>query len=188
MKSRPACRIRQHLAREAQDAVRDGIGHEAERRAIDLPLTVELLDDLADHVVEQRVVPLARQRADQLAGGVDEGEGRPRVHAIVAPHLEVAIVEHRVRDLVALDDAADSLVRPSFSNLADVHADDDELARVLRLERFRSGITMHAVHAAEGPEVEQHDLAAQLRDAQALAARVYPVETGGKSGAASVPA
>ena len=39
---------------------------------------------------------------------------------------------------------------------------------------------MHAVHAAEGPEVEQHDFAAQLPQPQVLAAGVDPIEVSGK--------
>jgi hypothetical protein len=45
-----------------------------------------------------------------------------------------------------------------------VDADDDELARVLLLEPLEVGDDVQAVDAAVGPEVEQHDLAAQLRE------------------------
>ena len=50
----------------------------------------------------------------------------------------------------------------SASNLAAVDADDDQLVLVLLFELRQVGQHVVAVDAAKRPEIEQHDLAAQL--------------------------
>ena len=55
-----------------------------------------------------------------------------------------------------------------------VHADDDQLLGVLLLERPQLLQDVQAVDAAEGPEVEKHEAAAQLGDRVRRAAGVEP--------------
>jgi hypothetical protein len=55
-----------------------------------------------------------------------------------------------------------------------VHADDDEHVGVPLLDRAQLVDDVQAVDAAEGPEVEQDDPAAQVGEGQAPPARVEP--------------
>ena len=75
--------------------------------------------------------------------------------------LKVGVVDDRVLDLVAQDDAADVLGLFLVVELGGMHADDDELIGILRFEPFEVGDDVDAVDAAVSPEVEQDDFAAQ---------------------------
>ncbi len=56
----------------------------------------------------------------------------------------------------------------SAENLAHVHSDDDQLFRELLFELLQLRQDMHAVDAAIGPEIENHELATQVTQAERL--------------------
>src|SRR5699024_8164821 len=90
------------------------------------------------------------------------------------PGDEAGVVEDEGFDLVALHGLVDGLDRAFELELRGGDADDDEFLGVLLLERAQLVEDVEAVDAAEGPEVQQDDLAAQVRQGQLLAAGVHP--------------
>ena len=107
-------------------------------------------------------MPLAAERADVFALGVDQDQGRPAIDAEPVPDDLVGVVDHRVLDPVLVDLLADVLGLALGLELGGVDADDDQLVLVFLLEGGEVGQDVVAVDAAIGPEVEQDDLAAQL--------------------------
>ena len=130
----------------------------------------EALDDLG----QPGGVALARHRRHEVALGVDHGQCRPSSGGVGLPGDEVGVVEDEVFDLVALHGLVDGLDGAFELELRGVDADDDEFLGVLLLERAQLVEDVEAVDAAEGPEVQQDDLAAQVRQGQLLAAGVHP--------------
>jgi len=114
-----------------------------------------------------------------VAGRVDEHDGRPGVGAPITPHRKVAVVDHRVLEPVTPDDVADVLGVALIGELGTVDPDHDQLVGVLRLESLQVGDDVDAVDTPVGPEVEQDQLAAQLCEAQGTL-DVEPLETVGK--------
>ena len=86
------------------------------------------------------------------------------LRAVAPPDLEVRVVRDRMLDLVAHQDPLQVLRVLLVRELRRVHADHHELVGEALLERLQIAQHVHAVDAAVGPEVEDHDLAAQLRD------------------------
>ena len=136
---------------------------------------------LADHPVEQRVVPLAGGSADVRAVDVDEHERRPAPDMEAVPDHLVGVVDHRVLDPVLADLAADVLGVALGEELGGVDADHDQLVLVFLLELGEVGQDVVAVDAAVGPEVEQDDLAAELLHAD-RPGRVEPAEASRQAG------
>src|SRR5450756_931699 len=83
-------------------------------------------------------------------------------------------VQHRVAHLVPLDGGLERDRVRLVHELGRVHPDDDEDVAVLLLEPAQLVQDMQAVDAAEGPEVEQDDLAAQVGQREVTAAGVQP--------------
>jgi hypothetical protein len=133
---------------------------------------------LADQLVEQRVqgmgVPLTGQLRDHVALGVDHDERRPRLHGVLLPGREVRVVEHRVVHLVALHGRGHGGRVGLVLELGRVDAHGHQDVGELLLERAQLGQDVQAVHAAEGPEVEQDHLAAQVGQRELPAAGVEP--------------
>ncbi len=142
-----------------------------------VPLRVVLADQLVEQRVEGVGVPLAGQLRDHVALGVDHHQRRPRPHGVLLPGREVRVVEHRVVHLVPLDGRGDGGRVGLVLELGRVDPDGHQDVGVLLLERAQLVQDVQAVHAAEGPEVEQDDLAAQVGEPRCLAARVEPSAT-----------
>jgi hypothetical protein len=87
--------------------------------------------------------------------------------------------------LVALDRRGERDRVRLVHELRGVHADDHEDVAVLLLERAQLVEDVQAVDAAERPEVEDHDLAAELREGHVAAAGVEPAAAGELRGADS---
>ena len=128
-------------------------------------------------------MPFAGHRGDDVALRVDEGERRPCACGVGLPRDEVRIVQDDVLDAVALDCLVDGLNGPFELELGAVHADDHEHVAVLLLDRTQFVQHVEAVDAAEGPEVQQHDLAAEVLEGEVLATGVDPPTTGELRGA-----
>ena len=118
--------------------------------------------ELADRAVDGVEVPLAAGAVDVLTVGVDQDQGRPAIDPEAVPDRHVGIVDDGMLDPVFGDLAADVLGIALGVELGRVHADHHELVLVLGFELGQIGKDVVAVDAAESPEIEQHDLAAQL--------------------------
>jgi hypothetical protein len=132
------------------------------------------LDEAADDRVEGLEVAFTGHRGHDVALGVDDGEGGPGAGGVGVPGLEVGVVEDGVLDAVAFDGRGEGLRVALVLELRGVDADDDEGVAVLRFEGSELVEDVEAIDAAEGPEVNDHDFAAQALEVEPLAAGVEP--------------
>ena len=174
---------RERLAGEAQ------LGGGRRRRdvravaAVQRALRLVLADQLGDQPVEGVRVPLAGELRDDVPLGVDDDQRRPGPHGVLLPGRQLGVVEHRVVHVVALDGRGQRVRVGLVHELRRVHADGHQHVGVLLLERAQLVQDVQAVDAAERPEVEQHDLAAQVGQGQVAAAGVEPAAGPASSGA-----
>ena len=163
-------RLGQHLAgeREPRGRAHGRVGHDRRRRRGQRARPRVLLEQRGDRLLELVAAPLARHRGDDGAGRVHQHARRPRARPVGPPQPHVLVHHHRVPDAVALHRGADAAAVGLVVELGRVHADHDERAAGEdALEVLEVGQDVHAVDAAVGPEVEQHDLALELlREAQ----------------------
>ena len=82
--------------------------------------------------------------------------------AVALPDFHLGVVDDRVRDLVAEDRLADAFAIFFVFELGGVDADDHQLVFVLLFQLGQVGKGVDAVDAAEGPEVEEDDLALEV--------------------------
>src|SRR5690606_31613369 len=115
-----------------------------------------------DHRRNARVERLARKLTDHLAERVNYHHRRPGAHAVGIPHGEIVVVDDRMLDLVAPDDLADVLRFALALELGRVHADHNQLFGIFRFQPLEVGDDVNTVDAAIRPEVQHHDLAAQI--------------------------
>ena len=146
-----------------------------ERPPVELALRIELLDERGDDLVEAGVEALALVPAHRVARGVDDHERGPRLDLPQPPDRELAVVDHRMLEIVAQEHLPDVLRSALFRELRGVHPDDDQLVREVRLQPFEPGEVVDAVDAPVGPEVEHDHLAAQLGQRERRC-RVQPFE------------
>ena len=103
---------RQHLAGKQQRRSRRRLRVPASApggvRSIS-PRSSNTRDHGGDRLLEALVVALARRRADDVAGRIDDARRRPRPHGVGAPDAELGVVGDRVLDLVAAEDLPDVL-------------------------------------------------------------------------------
>ena len=121
-----------------------------------------LLDQLAEQRVDRVRVALAGVLRDDVALRVDQHQRRPGPGGVGLPGDELGVVEDRVVHGVALDGLRQRDRVGLVHELRRVHADHDQLVGVLLLQRAQLVEDVQAVDAAEGPEVEQHEAAAQV--------------------------
>ena len=170
--------VGEHLARECEEGRGDRcLKVERDGGPVDQPPCRELLVDGLDHRLESLVDQLARSPADHAPSRVNKDDGGPRPHPPLPPDDVVGVVHDGVLPVVAGDRFGDGGVFLLLGVLARVNADHDEAVRELALEPFEVGDDVLAIDAALRPEVEQHDLAAQLLEAERLA-HVEPRQPG----------
>jgi hypothetical protein len=170
-----------HAARVAQDAGDrsghgDGVPAGVERRPVQDPFgvvaTYQRRHDRR-HVLERE---LACLRAYEPAVGRDERDRGPRFDGVVAPGPELAVVDDRMFDAESVDGPTD-VGRASLGGvLARMDPDDHELAGEARFQLPDTREHLQAVDSTVRPEVEQHELAAQVGESQ-RAIRADPVES-----------
>ena len=128
-----------------------------------------------------RVVALAEVRVADLAVGVDQVLGRPVLVAPGIPGAVVVVLRDRVAQVVAGDRVLDVAGVLLEAELGRVDADDRQPAVAVALvPSLDVGQRAQAVDARVGPEVDQHDAAAQARKRERL--RVQPVRHAGELG------
>src|SRR4051794_17800916 len=117
---------------------------------------------------------LAGVLGDDVALRVDEHQRRPCARGVRLPGDELGVVEHRMLDLVALHGCRQRVRVGLVNELRRVHADDDQLPGVLVLQRTQLIEHVQAVHTAEGPEVEETEASAEVRERHIPTAGVQP--------------
>ena len=178
----PARVIGEHLSRVREERRgRRRVERELERRPVDASLRGELFDQRSDDRLEERVDALASVAAHQLPRRVDEHERRPGVCPERLPDFELGVVEDGVFEAVTQDRLADAVVVVFGGVFAGVDADDDQCVAELGFELLQVRDDVLAVDAAEGPEIEEHDLALEVRERQRLL-HVEPGDAGGDCG------
>ncbi len=146
--------------------------------AVQRPLRVVLRDQLAQQHPETVGVPLPGHLRDHVALGVDDDQRRPGPCRVRLPRAQVGVVEHRVVDAVPFHGIGERLRLGLERELRRVDADHDEDVGELGLEVAQLLDHVEAVDATAGPEIEQHELAAQPCQGQLLTAGVQPAATG----------
>ena len=122
------------------------------------------LDQLGEQGVDRVRVTLAGVLRDDVALRVDEHQGRPGSRGVGLPGHQLGVVEDRVSDVVPLDRGRQRHRIRLVLELRRVHPDHDQLVGVLLLDLPELVEDVQAVDAAERPEVEQHEAAAEVRD------------------------
>ena len=162
--------VHQHLAREREESRGDlRVQVERDRRRIDQAPLREVVVHVRDDRLEALVDPLPGRAPDHAPPGIDQRHGRPRPHPPLPPDGGFGVVHDGVLQPVARDRFGHRRVLVFLRVLARVHADDHEAVRELVLETVEVGKDVLAVDAALRPEVQEHQLAPQLREAQGLA-------------------
>ena len=118
-------------------------------------------------------MPLAGVGPDDVALRVDQTQRRPGTRTVGFPDALVGVVDDRMADFVAQDGLADAFGVLLVFELGRVDADDDQFVGILLLQLGQVGQNVHAVDAAQRPEIEQDDLAAEVLQTE-RAGRVEP--------------
>ena len=96
-----------------------------------------MFDHLPDHFVEEFKHPLARMRAEHLAEGIDQDEGRPSPDCVLLPHPHAGVVHDGMLDPVPQDGLADSLVIFLRVELGRMDTDHNQFTAVFPFEAFK---------------------------------------------------
>ena len=150
------------LGREAEVGRLDRRRHVRRVPGLERALRPVLLDQVGEQRVDRVGVALPGVLRDDVPLGVDEHERRPRAGGVGLPGDQLGVVEHGVVDRVALDRLGQRHRVGLVHELRRVDADHDQLVGVLLLHRAQLVEDVQAVHAAEGPEIEQQEATAQV--------------------------
>src|SRR5262245_33516071 len=104
----------------------------------------------------------ARHRADDLTVGIDQDESRPCPSAKAVPYAEIGVIDDGMLDSVPDHCFANLAGLFLIAKLGGMDTDDYEFLRILLLELLQLGNYMHAVDAAECPEIQQYKLPAEV--------------------------
>ena len=170
------------LRREPEVTRRHGRRHVGRPGRLQRSPAAVLRSELAHQRLDGVRVTLPGVLRDHVSLRVDEHQRRPGTRGVGLPRHEVRVVEHRVPDAVPLDRRAHRSRVGLVLELRRVHPDHDELTVVPLLQRPQLVEDVQAVHAAEGPEVQQQEASAEVRDGVRRPAGVEPataVELGG---------
>ena len=132
-------------------------------------------DQLGDEHGQAVSVAFAGEVRHDVALGVNDHQRGPGAGRVGLPGFQLGVVQDRVVDLVALHGGSQRDRIGLVLELGGMHADGNQDVRVLFFQRAEFVQHVEAVDAAEGPEVQKHDLAAQGFQVQRLAAGVQPV-------------
>ena len=143
-------------------------------------LRVVLDDQLLDQAGEPLAVTLAGGDVHEVALRVDDAQRRPGPHGVLRPGREAGVVEHRVTHRVALDRRDDRVVVGLVRELRRVDADHVEHVGEALLQQAQLVEDVQAVDAAERPEVEQQDAAAEVCQLERPAAGADPAAGAGE--------
>ena len=148
---------------------------------VERPLGPVIDDHLFDDAIEQLPVAFPRLLPDEVPFRVDDHQCRPAAEAELPADGAFAVVNDGVFNLVADDGFADILAVAFVVEFGVMHANHDDLVRVLLFQEFEIRQNVHAVDAAVGPEVEDDNLASQFLQGD-LARGVQPFRTAFEAG------
>ena len=121
---------------------------------------------MRDEVMHSDVVKFAGVPGNDLAERVDEDECGPCVDRERLPDRKVGVRDHGVMDPETLSRERKTFGVALGRKFWRVDANDLKLVRESELEPMQIRKNVNAIDAAGGPEVEQHHLAAQVRNAE----------------------
>lgn len=155
---------------------RSRVGREVHGRAIEQPGLSVGFDHGLEYGIEHIECDLAGMLADVVAVGAYEGYGGPGLDLEGSPGAELVVVDDRVVNAEPARGGADILGLALGYEFAGVDSYGHQLVGILLFEPADRRQYMHAVDSAIGPEIQEHQLAAQVFQRESLAARVYPVQ------------
>jgi hypothetical protein len=129
-------------------------------------------DEFGDEHGQAVRVALTGEVRHDVTLGVNDHQGGPGAGGVGLPRVQFRVVQDRVADLVPFHGGGQRHRICLVLELGRVHADGHQDVGVLLLEGAELIQHVQAVDAAEGPEVQQHDLAAQGLEVQGFAAGV----------------
>jgi hypothetical protein len=166
------------LGREPQCGVRQMRRHERTSPPVQRPHGVVRRDELSQQRVERVSMTFAAELSHDVSVRVDHDQRGPRAHGVLLPRGQVGVVQHRMLDVVAFDGRRERRSIGLVLELGGMNPDHHEHVGVLRFERTELVEHVQTVDAAERPEVQQDDLAAQFTHRQCGTAGVQPAATG----------
>ena len=125
----------------------------------------------ADGSFSAAVVALADLRVADLTGAIDEVDRRPVPVSVCVPSDEVVVQSDGIFEPLLPHGTLDVLNGPLECKLGSVDAHDREVGLVLTVHPTQEWEGALAVHAREGPELEQNDAVTKGREPQRLAFR-----------------
>ena len=117
---------------------------------------------------------LTGERSGNVALGVDDHQCGPGPGGVILPGDQLRVIQDRVLDLVALHRSGQRVGVSLMLKLRRVHAHGDQHIVETLLQRTQFVQHMEAVDAAEGPEIENDDFAAQILEGDLLTSGVQP--------------
>ena len=165
-----------HLAGESQAIARRLWSGEVERARRQDPGLAGLGHELAHELDEPVGRHLAGLEAHERSLGIDERESGPGAYAVGAPQAKLGILDHGVGDVVARDRLRQLVGLLLGRELRRMHADDGDLIGKSGLQLAQRRKHVNAVDAAEGPEIENDEFAAEVGQRERCI-HIEPLET-----------
>jgi len=125
-----------------------------------------LRDQFIDQPFKGRAVPLAGHCCYDVSRWVDEDQSGPGAHAVALPHQEFRVIHDRMSNLVTSDRVAKGDCLPLIGKLGGMDPDDRQGQGEFRFQRLQLREDVQAVDSAVGPEVEQDQPSAEIREAE----------------------
>ena len=166
-----------YLAGEAQVSGGGLRRHVGAVPAVEGALGLMLLHQLRYERFQPGCVALTGQVRHDVAFRVQDHQRGPGTGGVRLPGHQLRVIQHRMVDLVALHGGGEGHRVRFVFELGRVDAHGHQHIGVLLLEGPQLVQHVQAVDAAEGPEIQQHDLAAEILQVQLPAAGVQPVPT-----------
>ena len=139
-----------------------GAGHIGAVATVQGALRFVFGDELTHERGEALHVAFTGEVGDDVAFGVDDDEGGPCAGGVCLPGGQFGVVEYGVGDVVAVDGCGERYGVGFVLKFGAVHTDGDEYVGEFFFEGAQFVEHVQAVDAAEGPEVENNDFAAQI--------------------------
>ena len=174
--------VGQDLARETQGS---GLGRFGQLQPQRLPAEQSFPGIVShprlEHFIDFLEGRLAAGDGDHVAFRVDQHQGRPGTYFHSLPEHVPRIVDHRMADLVAFRGRGDVSRILLILELRRVYADHHQLTGVGLFQLLQLRQDVHAIDAAIGPEIQQHELPAEVLQLQGPRS-VDPLQARGKLG------
>ncbi len=111
--------------------------------------------------IERGKIDFAAAFGHEIAFRIDHAQAGPTVAVVGVPDFVVGVVDDRMLDFVAHNSLANAFGIVLGVELAGMDADHHDVVRIGPFQLFQFRQHVHAVDAAVGPEIEDHEFAAQ---------------------------